>query len=225
MALLNEDRIARFRCRIPGLTSSSISHSQCGQDLFVLSMLCGKRHGTFLEIGAGCSEDMSNTALLEREFEWRGLGIEINPEHAADYRANRLSPVVITDATTADYSQLLAEAGLTDEVIDYASVDCEPPDNTFKALQQLPWDRLLFRVITFEHDTYNGGDRVRHASRKYLRERGYELVVSNMSDQGLDHNYEDWWVHPDLVDRSLIDKFKADGTDIKFWEDFWFTKV
>jgi hypothetical protein len=56
----------------------------------------------------------------------------------------------------------------------------------------------------------------RTKSRNYLEMMGYELVVANVS-QNENTPFEDWWVHPDLVDRETIKKFKSiqDVTDIR----------
>ena len=45
---------------------------------------------------------------------------------------------------------------------------------------------------------------------------GYELVVSNVS-QNENTPFEDWWVHPDLVNQETIEKFKSiqDVTDVR----------
>lgn len=49
------------------------SKSQIRQDLFVLSELNFKRNGFFVEFGATNGVDLSNTHLLEREFDWKGI--------------------------------------------------------------------------------------------------------------------------------------------------------
>lgn len=49
------------------------SMSQLGQDLFVLSELCFKKGGFFVEFGASNGVDLSNTYLLETKFGWAGI--------------------------------------------------------------------------------------------------------------------------------------------------------
>ena len=49
------------------------SKSQIKQDLFVLAELDFKRHGFFVEFGATNGIDLSNSYLLESEFEWKGI--------------------------------------------------------------------------------------------------------------------------------------------------------
>ena len=49
------------------------SKSQLRQDLFVLSQLNWKRSGFFVEFGATNGSDLSNTFLLEADFNWTGI--------------------------------------------------------------------------------------------------------------------------------------------------------
>jgi FkbM family methyltransferase len=49
------------------------SYSQLFQDLFVVFFLQGKRNGFFVEFGATNGVDLSNTLILERDFQWKGI--------------------------------------------------------------------------------------------------------------------------------------------------------
>lgn len=49
------------------------SKSQLRQDLFVLSHLGFKKNGFFVEFGATNGLDLSNSHLMEKEFEWNGI--------------------------------------------------------------------------------------------------------------------------------------------------------
>ncbi len=49
------------------------SHSQLNQELFVLAQLNFKKSGYFVEFGATDGIELSNTYLLETEFEWQGI--------------------------------------------------------------------------------------------------------------------------------------------------------
>lgn len=51
--------------------------SQAGQELFVIAMTQGKRHGTWLEIGCGDPVRSNNTYLLEKRFAWSGISIDM----------------------------------------------------------------------------------------------------------------------------------------------------
>ncbi|CAJ1363479.1 unnamed protein product [Effrenium voratum] len=54
------------------------SHSQVGQDWLVLSLLNCQKQGFFVDLAANDAVDLSNTLMLERDFEWTGLCIEAN---------------------------------------------------------------------------------------------------------------------------------------------------
>ena len=218
------DKINELRYRFPGV--EKVSHqnfSQCYQDMWVLCMLDGKPLGTFVEIGAGHPVISNNTALLESRYEWTGIGFEIKEKEADLYNEHRKAPVALGDATTADFDALFKEVNLGPE-FDYLQVDCEPAQVTFDALKKINLDKYKFATVTFEHDSYNDGNEVRDESRKYFEDRGYVLIVDNISvDEH--HPYEDWWAHPDLVHSHTIDTMKFVTGTTKKAEDYMLGKV
>ena len=58
------------------VNGKSNTFSQIGQDLFVLDTLSYKKNGFFIEVGAGDGVNLSNTYLLERDYNWTGILIE-----------------------------------------------------------------------------------------------------------------------------------------------------
>jgi len=50
--------------------------------------------------------------------------------------------------------------------------------------------------------------------QKYLESKGYKLVVSNISPDD-NSPFEDWWVHPDLVDLDTINKLSSIDEETK----------
>jgi hypothetical protein len=170
--------------------------SQLKQDRFVALMLDGKRAGTFVDIGAGEPECISNTVVLEREFGWRGILCDI--EHA-DALAERRSPhnEVLRDALAlnrSDWSELFSEIA-EDGFLDYLSLDIEPPDATLEVMLRLPLDLHRFRIATVEHDCYRdeNGNLRRELVRTYMAWRGY-LLVCELGATG--HGpVEDWYIH------------------------------
>jgi hypothetical protein len=213
---------SELRCQFPGSEQIEKNYSQSFQDMFVLAATQGKRNGTYVEIGSAEPFKGNNTALLETEFDWKGLSIDLDRVKVEQFMTERKNWVMCVDATKVDYSRVLANA-LLPTTIDYLQVDCDPPEVTFEILKRIPFDQYRFRVITFEHDYY-WNTAVRDASRKYLQQQGYELVVSDVAYNKL-HSYEDWWVHPDLVDRSVIDQLQELGSDIKYAPDYMLRKL
>lgn len=189
------------------------NYSQVYQDLFILSMLNGKRNGTFLEIGGADPWTGNNTALLETEFGWNGVSIEYDVKFIEAYRSERPNTKVLhQDALTTDYKELL-KSNYSSNVIDYLQLDIEPASNTYECLLKIPFDDYQFRVITYEHDYYADVTRTyRQKSREYLRSKGYKLIANDISPDGI-CNFEDWWVHPDLVDKDIITTMR-DITDV-----------
>jgi len=59
-------------------TADSIeqNYSQSLQDIFTLSVLDGKKNGTYLEIGGDDGIGINNTYILESQYNWTGLAFE-----------------------------------------------------------------------------------------------------------------------------------------------------
>lgn len=58
-----------------------MSHSQLGQDLEVIRFYNNKENGFFIEIGASDGLILSNTYLLETQYNWKGICCEPIPNH------------------------------------------------------------------------------------------------------------------------------------------------
>jgi len=183
------------------------NYSQVYQDIFVLTMLNGKKNGTYLEIGAGDAFYGSNTALLDLEFGWKGISVEYDKSYAENFRQNRTSILINEDATQINYSNLLKTNNFPTN-IDYLQLDCEPAEITYNTLLKIPFDEYKFAVITYEHDYYTDTSKTyREKSREFLLSKGYELIINNVAPDKL-CSFEDWWVHPHLVDKKIINKVK-----------------
>lgn len=193
-SIVKQDRFLR---PFDGIEKIQVNYSQLHQDMFILAALNGKKNGTYLEIGAHEPIFISNTYLLESLFDWRGISIELNRDMVTRHKAMRSNRCLLGDATTADYSEILEQAAMP-SVIDYLSIDIDPPKNSLIALNKIPHDRYQFRVITFEHDYSAGGHLERSESRVLLQSLGYRLIVCDVSWGN--RIIEDWWIHPDHVD-------------------------
>lgn len=199
-----------LRHKFKGSEDLKDNYSQVFQDIFVLSMTDGKKNGFFLEIGSARPYYGNNTALLEEKYGWYGIAVEMNGELAKIYSDSRPNiKMVNDDATSLNYKNLLDQQ-CPEKIIDYLQLDIDPPVNTYQALLQLPLDEYKCRVITYEHDYYvDAQSHYRDYSRSYLKNLGYVLVAPNISPDGK-CSFEDWWVHPDLIDPEILNKMLID---------------
>lgn len=69
------------------------SYSQIKQDLWVLEKLDNKRNGFFVDIGAFDGVELSNTLLLEEDYEWDGICLECNPKIVPTLKSARKAQV------------------------------------------------------------------------------------------------------------------------------------
>jgi hypothetical protein len=207
------------RLHRPFANSDKITYNygQSDQDIWVLSMLDGLHNGTYLEIGAGWPEHISNTALLELQFGWHGVSLDYQDVLSDMWSACGRKSFVKGNGQTVDFDQLLSN---TPTVIDYLSIDCDPGWVTFEILQRIPWDQYKFRLITFEHDCYEEGPKIKDESRDFLWSQGYELVANNISHMGIAIDYEDWWAHPDLVDTDRIRLHRSVDGSVKDYQRY-----
>jgi len=199
-----KDNFNRLRYKFKNAKKIKKNYSQVFQDMFVLSMLDGKKNGTFLEIGGSKPFENNNTALLEQEFEWKGVSIELDESFVQEYMQNRpTTKVLCSNALEIDYESLLFE-NYKDNIIDYLQLDIEPSRNTYECMLKIPFDKYKFRVITYEHDHYiDVTQSYREKSRKFLQEKGYILVANDISTDE-ESTFEDWWAYPDLVDQTIL---------------------
>lgn len=209
-----------LKVKFNGASSIKRNFSQCYQDIFVLTMLDGKKAGQFLEIGCGSPFYCNNTALLEKSFGWQGVSIDNNKEILDNFSKYRTSKVIYSDATKLNFNKILKKIDY-----DYLQIDCDPADISFKILLRIPFKSHRFAVITFEHDFYvNEKSKVREKSRKYLDSRGYELVVNNIAPDRFS-SFEDWWVHPALVKSTTIQKMRCISDKAKRADDYMLDKL
>ncbi len=215
MIRYTREKMDRLNFKFNGLENISQNFSQAYQDMFVLSILNGKKDGFYLEIGAYDAVSLSNTYLLEKEFGWQGISVDIEASAKISFdRHNRRGEMIVADALNLDYSALLKSKGAP-EIIDYLQLDIEPQANTLACLKKIPFDQYKFRVITYETDYYDPASsredshNIMMESREILKSNGYELLVGNICNISTEDPFEDWYVRTDLVDPEILSRFKS----------------
>ena len=71
--------------------------SQSMQDMFVLSMLDGKKNGVYVEIGADQPRVISNSYLLEKDFDWVGVSFELDSDKVKYFNSIRKNKCICAD--------------------------------------------------------------------------------------------------------------------------------
>ena len=206
-------------------------NGQAQQDKFILNILNNKKNGYFLEIGSHDPININNTYILEKNYNWKGIMVEYNNYFLNSYKQNRPNSIyIINDATKIDYKNLF-EINNVPLNIDYLQIDLEVENgstlNTLKKIDCEVMDKYKFATITFEHDIYHTNYmNTRYESRKIFEKRGYLRVFSDINNAGI-NPFEDWYIHPDLVDmvfvNKLIDKninnYKKNIKQYKYFND------
>ena len=189
-------------------------NGQAEQDKFILKVLQEKQNGYFLEIGSNDPIDINNTYLLETKYNWKGIMIEYNPSFLPLYKIHRNNSIhIINDATLIDYKTLL-DSNTMPLNIDYLQIDLEAANgSTIKTLEQLSdqvFDKYKFATITFEHDVYcTNVYNTRTKSREIFLNKGYYCVFEDIHNIEPRYVYEDWYVHPDLVNMDYIKELQV----------------
>jgi hypothetical protein len=184
-------------------------YSQIGQDRLVLKYLKNKKNGTFVDIGCGFPKYINNTYLLETEFDWSGVSVDLimyTEQDGLTWNDCRKTKLTLNDALIIDYSTLFKENNLPIS-IDYLSMDLEPPDLSLECLFKIPFDEYQFNIITFEVDNNREGDENRiNKSREFLTSKGYTLIGSLCSGQ------DDVYLHNSLI--GLTNEFQFVDNEI-----------
>ena len=162
--------------------------------------------------------------------------VEYDQQYLPNYKIYRPNSMhIIHDAQTLDYKSLFKTNNIP-YTLDYLQIDLDVDNcstlNTLLKIDQDLLDEYKFATITFEHDYYSSDNEddiwaiTRKKSRDIFLNRGYVLVFpdvrlpSSTFYRGKQCGaFEDWYVHPDLVDQELIDRYKTDTS--KYFKDLY----
>ena len=195
-----------LKTKFAGAENIENNWSQSMQDIFVMSMLDGKRNGVYVEIGADQPRVISNTYLLEKDFDWSGISFELDADKVAFFNTIRKNKCLCEDATLYNYKSLFEELNYPKQ-IDYLQLDIDPAEGTLRALKVLPLDDYRFSVITYETDVYSSGADIQDEQIEILESHGYQLVAKNVKCEG--NPYEDWWIDPAIVSEDIWKPYKT----------------
>lgn len=198
------------------MTTKPKSYSQAGQDLFVKTVCKNMNNGYFLEIGSNDPVQTNNSYLLEKHLGWKGIMVEYDKNFANSYKVQRPKSIhILEDAREVPYRQILDDNNFPCDM-QYLQIDLDVNNkstlDTFLLLDNTVFDKYKFAAVTFEHDIYTGDYfDTRRISREVFAKRGYILVFPDVKVffENKYCEFEDWYVHPDLVSQDIIDKLKT----------------
>ena len=189
---------------------ANVSYSQAFQDLFVIDVLEGKRNGTFVDLGCSYPIAINNTYLLESDFGWDGVAVDIDSDRTSEWKVDRDCDVITFDAGNIDYNDLLSQFESTH--IDYLSIDVDNQDASYFIINDIDFHKYEFSVITFEHDLYTRGDKLKNHMKNIMEKNGYVLAVENVcncSNDTYEDPFEDWYINPKYVDEDSWKKYQS----------------
>ena len=195
----NSNDYSMLRHQFRGTMGVTQNYDRHFQDLFLLSVLVGNTNGTFVELGSGDPIVQNATYLLEKDFGWSGLSVEIQEKFCYEHSRKRNSTILMADAGSLNYEDLFRSHCL-EEYIDFLRINAE--SQSLNALSAIPFDKHEFNIIQFQHNACWWGEDFMKRSRKLLSEKGYILCVPNVATDEK-QNYEDWWVHPNCIKKEF----------------------
>jgi hypothetical protein len=202
---------------------SYTSFSQSGQDVMaeLTRAFCEvESEPIYLELGSGDPVCGSNSYLLEKQFYWKGISVELNPKLVSQFKEIRSNECINANALIVNYDYIITNSFSTNH-INYLSLDIDPAINSLKVLHQiLTLSELRIDFITFEHDAYRSWKLIPAISRYLLKKSGYICLKMNVRARGYGV-YEDWWVNKIQTSKGDLHKLRktADFIEAFFWID------
>ena len=190
------------------------SYSQIFQDLFVIFLSNEKKNGFFIEIGVGNGVDFSNSLLLEKNYNWRGILCEPdirNFQNIEKFRNSVLVKSMISEKCSSKnvfflnndpYSSSLSRIDGTEKKI-YTNSVClnhlfkkynllevdyisiDTEGNEYEILKNFNFQRYKVNIFTVEH---NFNLKKRKKIRNLLKKNGYKNIFKFLSYM------DDWYI-------------------------------
>lgn len=167
-----------------------------GQDYLAHKLIGDK--GCFLDIGCAEPIKKNNTYALEL-LGWRGICIDQN-NFVAQYKKARKSQYFCLDALSIDWKVFLKNQ-YPNNTIDFISMDID--NANIELIQRFPFDQYEFKILCFETDFYNCGDRRKKVAEEVLgKYPQYYRLIEDATIKGL--AWEDCWANEKYI--NLKDK-------------------
>ena len=189
------------------------SQSQLNQDMWALEQCSCKKNGYYIDIGSADGQNISNTAVMDNKFGWKGLCVDIQPKNME----NRTCSV--------EKSVLYDKSG---EIVKFKKTESDELSGITTHLKAWPDATKKGEEVSYEtksaQDIFNKHNVPRHVDFLDMDVEGAELkILQGMVKDGtfskhcfanitIEHN----WVEPERSDiRSLLEKqgYKYAGSE------------
>jgi FkbM family methyltransferase len=148
-----------------------MSYSQIGQDLEVVKFYKGKQNGFFIEIGASDGVKFSNTFLLEKKYNWKGICVEPIPKNYQLLCKNRPNSICIDKAVYSSNMNVIFDIADYDLLSGISNnIDCHKK-TVDKKKTQISVDTILLNDLL---DSCNAPEFIDYLS---LDTEGSELEI------------------------------------------------
>ena len=201
------------------IKNMKFSKSQIYQDLFILYFSKNKQNGTFIEIGGGNGVDLSNSYLLEKKYNWKGIICE--PEKKSqrkiiNKRTAKLETRPITNKceknkifyvnkdtyqstliTSTNYnSKIKVNTVSLNYLLDKRKfntqidyISIDTEGNEFEIIKNFNFKKYKVNFFTIEH---NFDKDKREKIFKIMTKNNYKRVFQNISYM------DDWYINPKI---------------------------
>jgi FkbM family methyltransferase len=212
------------------------SYSQIKQDVWILEKLNHKKNGFFVDIGAYDGVELSNTFILEKEYDWNGICLECNPLVLKSLKENRIAKICDRPIWNKnDETFYLNIPSINDQMLSY--IDTTNRNNGIKLNPSIDLNTLLEEygapknidyismdiegvelsvLLTFDFNKYN----VKCWTIEHNLEKNNQNSLSNFINIAfilLQHNYLVKWHDWDIfaIKDTIEPEFIVDGERIK----------
>jgi hypothetical protein len=202
------------------------SKSQLGQDLFVVGILDAKKSGYFVEFGATDGVSLSNTFLLENDFEWTGILAEPAKSWHVELELNRKCKIdfrCVSDQSNTVLKFIESESGELSTIKGFEGLDenirtlaREYDVKTISLLDLLRFHNspqvIDYLSVDTEGSEYLILEKFDFAQFKFRiitcehnftenREKIFNLLTKNGYKRIWTEftQFDDWYIHPELI--------------------------
>ena len=163
-------------------------YSQLSSEYLVDELFESKKEGTFLDVGCAAPFKINNTAFLEKNYDWRGVAVDISPHETSewitdspyeeDWSLRSNTHVYEANALEFDYATAFEKANMPN-VIDYLSIDLDTPENNHTMCEKLLSSKE-FRMVQLETDEFRlqNPKEILSKIHQTFKRFGYEYFVT-----------------------------------------------